>query len=62
MRTKVEKDGADLIALLNPEPERYVVREEFDFNLLKQLVRKHDLHFFRKRRKSSKYNKCLRKA
>ena len=45
MRTKVEKDGADLIALLNPEPERYVVKEEFDFNLLKQLVKKRNLHF-----------------
>jgi len=45
MRTKVEKDGADLVALLNPEPERYVVKEEFDFNLLKQLIEKHDLHF-----------------
>jgi len=45
MRTKVEKDGADLIALLNPEPERYVIKEEFDFNLLKQLVENHNLHF-----------------
>ena len=45
MRTKVEKDGADLIALLNPEPEQYVVEEEFDFQLLKQLVEKHDLNF-----------------
>jgi hypothetical protein len=45
MRTKVEKDGADLIALLNPEPERYVVKEEFDFNLLKQLVEKCNLYF-----------------
>jgi len=45
MRTKVEKDGADLIALLNPESEQYVVREEFVFQLLKQLVEKHDLDF-----------------
>ena len=45
MRTKVEKDGADLIALLNPEPEQYVVKEEFDFQLLKQLGEKHDLSF-----------------
>jgi hypothetical protein len=45
MRTKVERDGADLIALLNPEPERYVVKEEFDFNVLTQLVEKYNLHF-----------------
>lgn len=45
MRTKVEKDGADLIALLNPEPEQYIVKKEFDFQLLNQLVEKHDLNF-----------------
>lgn len=45
MQTKFEKDGADLIALLNPKPERYVIKEEFDFNLLKQLVEKQNFHF-----------------
>lgn len=45
MRTKVEKDGADLIALLNPEPNQFLVKEEFDFQLLKQLTEKQDLNF-----------------
>jgi hypothetical protein len=45
MQTKLEKDGADLIALLNPEPERYVIKEELDFRLLKQLLEKQNLHF-----------------
>ena len=30
MRTKLEKDGADLIALLDPNSERYVIKEELD--------------------------------
>ena len=45
MQTKFEKDGADLIALLNPEPERYVIKEEFDFHLFRQLVENLNLHF-----------------
>jgi len=45
VQTKLEKDGADLIALLNPEPERYVIEEELDFRLLKQLLEKQNLHF-----------------
>jgi len=45
LQTKVEKDGADLIALLNPEPERCVVKEKLDFGLLKQLLEKQKLHF-----------------
>ncbi|MDH5440904.1 MAG: hypothetical protein OEY31_09895 [Candidatus Bathyarchaeota archaeon] len=45
MQTKLGKDGADLIALLNPKPERYVITEELDFDLLKQLLEKQNLHF-----------------
>ena len=45
MQTKLEKDGADLLALLNPKPERYVIKEELDFHLLKRLLEKQDLHF-----------------
>jgi len=45
MQTKLEKDGADLIALMNPEPERYVIKEELDFRLLKQLLGKQNLQF-----------------
>ncbi|HDQ06494.1 MAG TPA: hypothetical protein ENN36_07220 [Candidatus Bathyarchaeota archaeon] len=45
LQTKVEKDGADIIALLNPEPPQYVVKEELDFDLLKNLVERQQLHF-----------------
>lgn len=45
MQGKVEKDGADLIALLNPTPERYVVKEELDYNLLKELIESQNLQF-----------------
>jgi hypothetical protein len=45
LRTKVGKDGADLIALLDPEPERYVIRDEMDFDLVRQLVERQSLHF-----------------
>lgn len=45
LRTKVEKDGADLIALLDPEPERYVIKDEMDFGLVKQLVERQSLYF-----------------
>jgi len=44
-QTKLEKDGADLIALLNPDPERYVIEEELSFRLLKQLLEEQNLHF-----------------
>ena len=45
MQTKLEKDGADLIALLNPKPERYVTKEALDFHLLRKLLEKQNLHF-----------------
>jgi len=45
MQGKVEKDGADLIALLNPKPERYVVREELGYKLFKELVERQNLQF-----------------
>jgi len=45
MQSKVEKDGADLIALLNPEPEHYVVKEELDYKLLKDLIGRQNLQF-----------------
>lgn len=45
LQTKVEKDGADLIGLLNPEPEQYIINQEFDFGLLKHLLEKQQLHF-----------------
>jgi hypothetical protein len=45
MQSKVEKDGADLIALLNPTPERYVVKKELDYKLLKELTERQNLQF-----------------
>ena len=45
MQTKLEKNGADLITLLNPHPKRYVIKEELDFHLLKQLIERYDLYF-----------------
>jgi len=45
LQTKVEKDGADIIALLNPEPDQYVIKEELDFGLLKNVVEKQQLQF-----------------
>ena len=45
VQTKLEKDGADLIALLNPKPERYVTKEALDFHLLRKLLEKQNLHF-----------------
>ena len=45
LQTKMEKDGADLIALLNPKPEKYVIKEEIDFDLLKKVLEKQQLHF-----------------
>jgi len=43
--SKLEKDGSDLIALLDQRPQRYIVKERFNFGSLKQLIEKHDLHF-----------------
>jgi hypothetical protein len=45
MRTKIEKDGADMIALLNPKPHQHVIDEVFDYKLLKDLVEHHGLTF-----------------
>ena len=42
---KIVKDGSDLIALLDPEPQRYILEGQFDFNLLKKLVEQYHLHF-----------------
>lgn len=36
---------SQLIAFLDSNPERYVIKEELDLHLLKQLIEKHDLYF-----------------
>jgi len=45
MQTKAEKDGADLIALLNPNPDRCLITDNFDFKLLGQLIEDQKLNF-----------------
>ena len=45
LQSKLAKDGSDLIALLDPEPQRFIRPERFDFSLLKRLVETHRLHF-----------------
>ena len=45
LQTKVEKDGADLIALLNPEPKQFLIKKEIDFDILKNLIEKQHLQF-----------------
>jgi len=45
MQTKAEKDSADLIALLDPKPDRYMIKGDMDFDLLKHLLEDQKLHF-----------------
>jgi len=45
LQSKVVKDGSDLIALLDPEPDRYLVKELFDSSLFKLILETHNLHF-----------------
>ncbi len=45
LQSKLTKDGSDLIALLDPEPQRFIRQEKFEFSLLKGLVETYRLHF-----------------
>ena len=45
LQSKWMKDGSDLIALLDPKPMRYVVQEEFNFNLMKKIIETQGLQF-----------------
>lgn len=45
LQSKAVKDGSDLIALLDPRPQKYILRQEFDYTLLKQLIQKQNLYF-----------------
>jgi hypothetical protein len=45
IQTKAEKDGADLIALLSPNPDQCLITDDFDFKLLRQLVEDQKLDF-----------------
>ena len=45
LRAKRDKDGSDMIALLDPEPSRYSVEEAFDVGLFEEIVEEFDLYF-----------------
>jgi hypothetical protein len=45
LRDKWIKDGADLIALLDPQPRSCMITEELDVDLLSLIVEKHSLQF-----------------
>jgi hypothetical protein len=45
LRGKVTKDRADLLALIDPNPERYMIKEDFDTDTFQDLVKKHKLEF-----------------
>jgi len=45
LETKIDKDGADLIALLDPKPTRYLIIDDLNFELLNKLLRDQELHF-----------------
>jgi len=42
---KVVKDGSDIIALLDPNPSRYMINQKIDTKILKELIEEYDLGF-----------------
>jgi hypothetical protein len=45
LRGKITKDRADIIALLDPDPNRRLIKEELDINAFYNLVKRHNLEF-----------------
>jgi len=45
LRAKIDKDGSDMIALLDPKPQNYIVQQSFDQTLYKKTIDEFDLHF-----------------
>lgn len=45
LSVKRDKDGSDMIALLDPKPTSYSINEEFDIKLFKKTVKEFDLYF-----------------
>jgi hypothetical protein len=45
LRAKWIKDGSDMIALLDPDPRRCNIREEFEEGLFREVVEEYGLHF-----------------
>ena len=45
LRGKLTKDRADIIALLDPQPKKFVIKEEFDIDVFHRLIEQLDLSF-----------------
>lgn len=45
LSAKRDKDGSDMIALLDPKPANYSVKEDFDVPLFDKTIEEFDLHF-----------------
>jgi len=45
LRGKITKDRADIIALLDPNPSKYFIKEKFDANAFRDLIKKFKLEF-----------------
>jgi len=45
IRGKITKDRADILALLDPQPKNYIIKEEFDIEVFHRLIEKLDLGF-----------------
>jgi len=45
LRGKLTKDRADILALLDPQPKNYIIKEEFKIEVFHRLIEKLDLGF-----------------
>jgi len=45
LQAKRMKDGSDLIALLDPEPRRFTVRQDFDRDVFHEIIEEYGLEF-----------------
>ena len=45
LRGKITKDRVDILALLDPQPKNYIIKEEFDIEVFHRLIEKLDLGF-----------------
>jgi hypothetical protein len=45
LRAKIDKDGSDMIALLDPKPSSYTIEQTFNKTLFKKIIDEFDLNF-----------------
>jgi hypothetical protein len=45
LTSKRDKDGSDIIALIDPAPELYLIQEEIDLKLLYEIIEEFDIYF-----------------